>query len=211
LNSKPDTDRLEARNKNDCKTTIERKTWKLGQFWRLLPRLINVLVRHRLDELILAITFFRPYSFSQLVFCPIAGAIKPTCQRKRIRLALQDLGPIFLSSFGQNPSRPAVIYCLGDIGRLPGKTAVIKSHLFRERMFAFSTDPCRPIERSANPERIFSHIDLPNNHGLCTNMPRCMQPTLTDGKQVILKLVSSQDWKSHSCDVDLLYNHLAVG
>ena len=72
---------------------------KLSQFGRLL-QINHVLGRHRLDELILAIHFFRPYRFLSW-FSPYRWRHKADLPRgERIRLALQDLGPIFVK-FGQ--------------------------------------------------------------------------------------------------------------
>ena len=78
---------------------------KLSQFGRLL-QINHVLGRHRLDELILAIHFFRPYRFLSW-FSPYRWRHKADLPRgERIRLALQDR---FLSSLVKS-CLPAEIY-----------------------------------------------------------------------------------------------------
>lgn len=58
-----------------------------------------VLVRHGLDELILATHLFRPFRFIRLIM-PWSWITRTTPRAVRIRLALEDLGPIFVK-FGQ--------------------------------------------------------------------------------------------------------------
>jgi len=58
-----------------------------------------VLLRHGLDELILATHLFRPFRFLR-IFMPWTWWARKTPRGARIRLALEDLGPIFVK-FGQ--------------------------------------------------------------------------------------------------------------
>ena len=58
-----------------------------------------VLLRHGLDELILATHLFRPFRFLR-IFMPWTWMARITPRGVRIRLALEDLGPIFVK-FGQ--------------------------------------------------------------------------------------------------------------
>ena len=69
--------------------------------WRTLLRLINiqrVLVRHGLDELIQKTHFLRPLRFVFALFPKSRVADAPLGER--IRVALEELGPIFVK-FGQ--------------------------------------------------------------------------------------------------------------
>ena len=151
---------------------------KLGQFGRLL-QINHVLGRHRLDELILAIHFFRPYRFLSW-FSPYRWRHKADLPRgERIRLALQDLGPIFVK-FGQ------ILSTRRDL--LPEDIALALIHAAYEE---------------GEPERIFSHIDT--EPLASASIAQVHAATLTDGKQVILKLVRPGIEKVIRRDVDLLY------
>ncbi|MGD8926806.1 MAG: AarF/UbiB family protein, partial [Thioalkalispiraceae bacterium] len=71
----------------------------LGQFFRLIY-ISWVLVRHRLDALILASHLFRPIRWLQYALPWNWIPRKPLPHAVRIRLALEELGPIFVK-FGQ--------------------------------------------------------------------------------------------------------------
>lgn len=72
----------------------------LSRFLRLWT-IIRVVIRHRLDEVFFAIPFLRPLSFIYRLLPWNWFAPKDNTPRaKRIRLALEDLGPIFIK-FGQ--------------------------------------------------------------------------------------------------------------
>ena len=58
-----------------------------------------VLLRHGLDDLILATHLFRPFRFIRLLM-PWTWIPRKIPRGARIRLALEDLGPIFVK-FGQ--------------------------------------------------------------------------------------------------------------
>lgn len=73
----------------------------MAHLQRLL-RLTNiswVLLRHGLDDLILATHLFRPFRYARLIM-PWTWIARKTPRGERIRLALEDLGPIFVK-FGQ--------------------------------------------------------------------------------------------------------------
>ncbi len=73
----------------------------MAHLQRLL-RLTNiswVLLRHGLDDLILATHLFRPFRYARLIM-PWTWIVRKTPRGERIRLALEDLGPIFVK-FGQ--------------------------------------------------------------------------------------------------------------
>ena len=69
-----------------------------SQFFRLLS-ISWVLVRHGLDDLILASHLFRPLRFLRL-FMPWIWVARRASRGERIRRSLEDLGPIFVK-FGQ--------------------------------------------------------------------------------------------------------------
>ena len=169
---------------------------KLGQFGRLL-QINHVLGRHRLDELILAIHFFRPYRFLSW-FSPYRWRHKADLPRgERIRLALQDLGPIFVK-FGQ------ILSTRRDL--LPEDIADSLVKL-QDQVAPFPNDVALALIHAAyeegEPERIFSHIDT--EPLASASIAQVHAATLTDGKQVILKLVRPGIEKVIRRDVDLLY------
>ncbi|MAK67461.1 MAG: ubiquinone biosynthesis regulatory protein kinase UbiB [Methylophaga sp.] len=169
---------------------------KLGQFGRLL-QINHVLGRHRLDELILAIHFFRPYRFLSW-FSPYRWRHKADLPRgERIRLALQDLGPIFVK-FGQ------ILSTRRDL--LPEDIADSLAKL-QDQVAPFPNDVALALIHAAyeegEPERIFSHIDT--EPLASASIAQVHAATLTDGKQVILKLVRPGIEKVIRRDVDLLY------
>lgn len=169
---------------------------KLSQFGRLL-QINHVLGRHRLDELILAIHFFRPYRFLSW-FSPYRWRHKADLPRgERIRLALQDLGPIFVK-FGQ------ILSTRRDL--LPEDIANSLAKL-QDQVAPFPNDIALALIHAAyepgEPERIFSHIDA--DPLASASIAQVHAATLTDGKQVILKLVRPGIEKVIRRDVDLLY------
>lgn len=169
---------------------------KLGQFGRLL-QINHVLGRHRLDELILAIHFFRPYRFLSW-FSPYRWRHKADLPRgERIRLALQDLGPIFVK-FGQ------ILSTRRDL--LPEDIADSLAKL-QDQVAPFPNDIALALIHAAyeegEPERIFSHIDA--EPLASASIAQVHAATLIDGKQVILKLVRPGIEKVIRRDVDLLY------
>ncbi|WP_300495624.1 ubiquinone biosynthesis regulatory protein kinase UbiB [uncultured Methylophaga sp.] len=169
---------------------------KLSQFGRLL-QINHVLGRHRLDELILAIHFFRPYRFLSW-FSPYRWRHKADLPRgERIRLALQDLGPIFVK-FGQ------ILSTRRDL--LPEDIADSLAKL-QDQVAPFPNDVALALIHAAyeegEPERIFSHIDA--EPLASASIAQVHAATLTDGKQVILKLVRPGIEKVIRRDVDLLY------
>ena len=72
---------------------------KFGQLSRLV-QINRVFARHRLDEFILAIHMFRPLRFISWLSPYRWRKASHQPRGERLRLALEDLGPIFVK-FGQ--------------------------------------------------------------------------------------------------------------
>ncbi len=70
-----------------------------GQFLRM-ARINFVLMKHGLDDLIFATPLFRPFRFLMYLFPWNWVGKNPRPRGERIRLALEDLGPVFIK-FGQ--------------------------------------------------------------------------------------------------------------
>ena len=122
------------------------------KLWRLLY--INwVLVRHGLDEIVLAIHFFRPihFVFYLLPWNWLGKKKKPLAVR--IRLALEDLGPIFVK-FGQALStRPDLLppELIAELEKLQDDVPPFDGHIARAT-----------VERAmeAPVEKVFAHFDI---------------------------------------------------
>lgn len=169
---------------------------KIGQFVRLL-QINHVLGRHRLDEVILAIHFFRPYRFLRWL-SPYHWRHKSKASRgERLRLALQDLGPIFVK-FGQLLSTRRDLLpedVANSLAKLQDQVAPFPSEVALALIHASYEE--------GEPERIFSHIEA--EPLASASIAQVHAATLTDGKQVILKLVRPGIEKIIRRDVDLLY------
>ena len=95
-----------------------------------------MLVRHRLDEIVLTIHFFRPihFIFYLLPWNWFGKQEKPLATR--IRLALEDLGPIFVK-FGQALStRPDLLSSelITELAKLQDKVPPFDGHIAREKV-----------------------------------------------------------------------------
>ncbi len=99
---KRDSRRLEARR--PCELSAHRRTVHPVMRLRVATRLLDiqrVLVRHGLDEIILATHLFRPLRYAFYLSPATWFERKKGGPRgERIRLALEELGPIFVK-FGQ--------------------------------------------------------------------------------------------------------------
>jgi len=121
-------------------------------------------------ELFLAIQFFSPLSFSQLVFSLSHWRLKRLAQRGKDSASINRFRAIFVSL--AKSSRPPVIYALRYC-RLPGKTWQIKSPTF-SKWCCLSMIHCR-YEEGENRNEFSVHIDT-GTIGLAASIgPGCMQ------------------------------------
>jgi len=123
----------------------------LLKLWRLLS--INlVLVRHGLDEIVLAIHFFRPihFVFYLLPWNWLGRKKEPLAVR--IRLALEDLGPIFVK-FGQALStRPDLLppAFVAELAKLQDKVPPFPGDIARRKVEQAMEAPIA---------QVFTHFD----------------------------------------------------
>lgn len=166
-----------------------------SQILRLL-HINRVLVKHGLDEIILATHLFRPLRFL-LYFLPwywLRGEQPP--RAVRIRLALEELGPVFVK-FGQMLStRPDL---------LPEDIALELARL-QDRVPPFAgVLACGIVERAygAPLSQLFQEF---NETPLASaSIAQVHAARLHDGRQVIVKVVRPQIEKIIARDVGLLY------
>jgi ubiquinone biosynthesis protein len=166
---------------------------------RLLFRLIRinvVLLRHGLDEVILATHVFRPLRFIKL-FMPWSWLRRHRRSRgERIRLALEDLGPIFVK-FGQ------ILSTRRDL--VPGDIAVELARL-QDRVPPFPGEQAKAMVAEAYGESLdqtFSAFD--ENVLASASIAQVHPATLIDGQEVIVKVVRPGIRRTIEEDLRLLY------
>ena len=166
---------------------------------RLLLRLaqINlVLLRHGLDEVLFATRWFRPFRFLRL-FMPWAWFQRRQQPRgERIRLALEDLGPIFVK-FGQ------IISTRRDL--LPPDIAAELARL-QDRVPPFPGEQARGIvvaEYQQPLDAWFAHFDV---EPLASASIAQVHPArLHDGRDVVVKVVRPGIERAIARDLRVLY------
>ena len=166
---------------------------------RQIIRLIHInriLLRHGLDDIILATHLFRPIrAFANLApwrwFRTIEDPIG-----KRIRKALEDLGPIFVK-FGQ------ILSTRKDL--LPDEVADELSRL-QDQVPSFPGDQARRIVEEAYKKplsKVFESFD--ENPLASASIAQVHAATLLDGQRVVVKIVRPNIIKVIERDIQLLY------
>lgn len=166
---------------------------------RLLLRLIRiniVLLRHGLDDVILATHVFRPLRFVKL-FMPWTWLRRQQRSRgERIRLALEDLGPIFVK-FGQ------ILSTRRDL--LPADIAIELARL-QDRVPPFPGNQAKAIVAEAYGEPIENTFAAFDETVLASASIAQVHPaTLRDGREVIVKVVRPGIERTIEEDLRLLY------
>ena len=169
---------------------------KLQQFFRLL-QINHVLSKHRLDEIIQATHLIRPLRYLSYLSPYRLTHSNKIPRGERIRLALQELGPIFVK-FGQ------LLSTRRDL--LPGDVAEALVKL-QDQVAPFSNEEALAlIQKTYGQESIdhyFAHID--EQPLASASIAQVHAAQLIDGSEVILKLVRPNIEKTIKHDVGLLY------
>ena len=154
-----------------------------------------ILLRHGLDDLILATHLFRPFRFIRLLM-PWTWVQRKTPRGARIRLALEDLGPIFVK-FGQILST--------RVDLLPSDIAIELAKL-QDQVTPFDNQIAyQIIEKSlGHPlDEIFSQFsDAPF---ASASVAQVHAATLHTGEQVIVKVLRPKIKPVIQRDIGLLY------
>lgn len=167
----------------------------LAKVGRLL-RIHRVLVRHDLDEFVKAVHLIRPYRFVMRLM-PWRWFIKPVQPRgERLRLAMEELGPIFVK-FGQMLStRPDL---------LPEDIAIELSKL-QDRVPPFPGDTAADIIEAAYGEPLEKHFLEFNREPLASaSVAQVHVAKLLDGKEVVVKVLRPGIDRIIQRDLSLLY------
>ena len=154
-----------------------------------------VLLRHGLDELILATHLFRPFRFLRLVM-PWTWLARKTPRGIRIRLALEDLGPIFVK-FGQ------ILSTRRDL--LPDDIAIELAKL-QDQVTPFDNQTAyRIIEKSLGHSlnEIFSEFS--ETPFASASIAQVHAATLHSGEDVIVKVLRPNIKPVIQRDISLLY------
>ncbi len=166
---------------------------------RQLTRLIqinHVLAKHRLDEVIKAIHLLRPLRYLSFLSPHRWRKQSDLPRGERLRLALQDLGPIFVK-FGQ------VLSTRRDL--LPSDVADSLAKL-QDQVAPFPAEQARTLieEAYAEPlDTIFAHIDP--EPLASASIAQVHAARLVSGEEVVIKLVRPGIKPLIRRDVDLLY------
>ena len=169
---------------------------KFRQIFRLI-QINHVLAKHRLDDIIRATHLLRPLRYLSLL-SPYRWHHNSTIARgERLRLALQDLGPIFVK-FGQ------ILSTRRDL--LPEDIADSLAKL-QDQVEPFSNEQALAlIQQTYNNQPLtdlFSHID---EYPLASaSIAQVHAARLLDGAEVVLKIVRPNIEQSIRRDVDLLH------
>ena len=154
-----------------------------------------VLIRNGLDELILATHLFRPFRFLR-IFMPWSWMARKTPRGIRIRLALEDLGPIFVK-FGQ------ILSTRRDL--LPDDIAVELAKL-QDQVGPFDNKTAATIIETSlgHPlNEIFS--DFSAAPFASASIAQVHAATLHNGKDVVVKVLRPNIKPVIQRDISILY------
>lgn len=169
---------------------------KPSQVLRLL-RINQVLIKHGLDEMVLATHLFRPIKFLGLLL-PWNWFKRKSkkCQGERIRLALEELGPSFVK-FGQLLSTRRDLFS----GQIANELAKLQ-----DRVPPFPGDQARAIVEKAygkSVDEVFNSFD--ETPLASASIAQVHVATLHDGTEVIVKVVRPDIRHVIKRDIGLLY------
>lgn len=168
---------------------------KASQFARLI-QINHVLARHRLDEVIKAIHLLRPLRYLSFLSPHRWHRSSDLPRGERLRLALQDLGPIFVK-FGQ------VLSTRRDL--LPPDVADSLAKL-QDQVAPFPAEQARELIEQAFDEPLNNHFAHIEPEPLASaSIAQVHAARLINGDDVVIKLVRPGIEPLIRRDIDLLY------
>ena len=167
----------------------------MRSFFRLL-RIAQVLLRYRLDELVRAAHLFRPLRFVRGIVAPSPPGIDAMPRGERVKLALEELGPIFVK-FGQ------ILSTRRDL--IPPDVAD-QLALLRDRVAPFDGDTARAIVEEALGEPVAKAYGSFERMPLASaSIAQVHAATLPEGREVVVKVLRPGIAERIERDVKLLY------
>ncbi|MBB71727.1 MAG: ubiquinone biosynthesis regulatory protein kinase UbiB [Legionellales bacterium] len=167
---------------------------KIRQFFRLFH--INfVLAKHGLDEIILAAHFFAPIRFLKYFNPWFWFRDRSQSRGERVRLALQELGPIFVK-LGQMLSTRVDLLpqdIIKELSLLQDKVPPFANA--REQVEAIYESPVEELFSEFNPEALAS-----------ASIAQVHAATLRDGHHVVVKILRPGVDKIIKRDIALMYS-----
>ena len=166
------------------------------RLWLRLMQINLVLLRHGLDEILFATRWFRPFRFLR-IFMPWAWFRRQQRPRaERIRLALEDLGPIFVK-FGQ------ILSTRRDL--LPADIAAELARL-QDQVPPFPGEQARAIVEAEYQQPVdgwFAHLD---EQALASaSIAQVHAARLHDGRDVIVKVLRPNIEQAIGRDLQVMY------
>ncbi|GLQ93327.1 ubiquinone biosynthesis regulatory protein kinase UbiB [Dyella acidisoli] len=168
--------------------------------WKVIPGLLRVaivLLRYRLDELVDATHLFRPLKFVRPLLGRPVVDVRPLLRGARIRLALNELGPIFVKA-GQ------ILSTRRDL--VPADIAD-ELALLQDQVPPFPGDEARAIierELKLPVEKLYASFDpVPL---ASASISQVHAATLHDGRAVVVKVLRPRINERIARDVSLLHS-----
>lgn len=157
-------------------------------------RIVRVLLKHRLDDL-LETTAFGKWLWMLRPFTPASSGEADFPRGKRLRLALQELGPIFVK-FGQ------VLSTRRDL--LPADVAD-ELALLRDKVAPFPGElACAEVERRFGKPIAELYASFELTPLASASIAQVHAATLHDGRQVVVKVLRPKIRKQIETDIGLL-------
>ena len=165
------------------------------QTWRLV-RINFVLVRHGLDEIVLATHLFRPVRFLVYLSPFYWFRDKSISRGERVRRALEDLGPIFVK-FGQMLSTRRDLLPL-DIADELAK--------LQDRVPPFPGTEARAIVETAFSKPVSELFEEFSEQPLASaSIAQVHAARLKDGREVVVKVLRPGMEEAINIDIEILY------
>ncbi|MFT5260218.1 MAG: ubiquinone biosynthesis protein [Saprospiraceae bacterium] len=160
-----------------------------------LLRIARVTKKYQLDEFFANTSFYR--KFTWIIRCiPASRKFAKEPRGLRLRLALQELGPVFIK-FGQTLStRPDLI----------APDVAIELVKLQDQVPPFSGEQARQLVEAAYDDTLDDHLASFNDEPLAAaSVAQVHEATLHDGKEVIVKVIRPDIRPVIDRDIALLY------
>ncbi|MEZ5534763.1 MAG: ubiquinone biosynthesis regulatory protein kinase UbiB [Thiolinea sp.] len=161
-----------------------------------LITIFRVIIRHGLDELLFSIPYLRPVSFVYKLFPWNWRSRKHRSRAERIRLALEDLGPIFIK-LGQ---------MLSTRRDLLADDIADELKLLQDRVPPFPGHEARTLIEKAFKKpvsEIFKHFET--EPMASASVAQVHAATLWNGEDVVIKVLRPGIEKTIRQDIELMY------